>query len=259
MFQDALHEQDHFILLNRTVAVLVNSDERFIELRLIKVVVQGQVFECFLQERPCLLLFKLVIRVGIEFSPDLINDSYEHTIAFNLRSHSVAESLVCSEERVVNEHLNVAREALPYDRVLVAKGFAINHDHLLALLRRDRSCSLSVLSLSTVFSWFIRSDLEILLRNILIGHIDADLATTHVLRVSFIDLDATATTGIRHDTGYTHSTLPVRVIDPGDVDQAIINGREWINDHASTGELAVVDHHESRADASLVKWLVVNR
>jgi len=76
--------------------------------------------------------------------------------------------------------------------------------------------------------------------------------------MSFVGLDTTVTTSIRHDARDTHSSLPIRVINPCDVNQAIINGRKWIRDHASTGKLAVVDHHEGRTNIPLIKWLVIN-
>ena len=74
-----------------------------------------------------------------------------------------------------------------------------------------------------------------------------------------ISLDTATTARIRHDSGHTESSLPGRVRDPCDVDQAIVDCSEGVNDHTAVGVLSIVDHHESSVHARLVDWLIIDR
>ena len=73
-----------------------------------------------------------------------------------------------------------------------------------------------------------------------------------------VGLDTPTLLGRGHDTRDTERTLPARVIDPCDINQAIIDGSERIHDHSTTGILSIVDHHEGGTDASLAVWLVID-
>ena len=69
-------------------------------------------------------------------------------------------------------------------------------------------------------------------------------------------MDTTSTTGIRHDTSDTEGSLPSRVFNPGDINEAIVHASKWVDDHTTIGILTIVDHHESSADATLV-WFII--
>ena len=114
------------------------------------------------------------------------------------------------------------------------------------------------MKISLILRAFFVVDFKIRLGDILLRHIDADLSSTNVLRVSLVSLDTSTASGRRHDAGDTESSLPTWVIDPSDVNQAVIDGCEWVHDHAAAGVFSIVDHHEGSADALLAEWLIID-
>ena len=69
--------------------------------------------------------------------------------------------------------------------------------------------------------------------------------------MTLVRLDTLAS-GVRHEACDAKRTLPTRVIDPGDIDKAVIDGCERVHYHASICILSIVDHQESRRDAIIV-------
>ena len=200
---------------------------------------------CLHKELTSFIFVKTSTVVDVILDPDLFDDVLNGSVTLGVCSHAVGECLVVEEERVVDKNLDVAREDFPSDASLIFEWLAINHNNLLGSFGCRRSGVISKLEL-----WLLRLCLR---------HIDADLLAANVCRVATISLDTATTACIRHDSSHTESSLPGRVRDPCDVDQAIINCSEWVNDHTSISVLSIVDHHESCVHARLVDWLIVDR
>lgn len=77
--------------------------------------------------------------------------------------------------------------------------------------------------------------------------------------MTLVGLDSKTATGVRHDTSDAKSTLPGRIRNPSDVDEAVVDGSKRIDDHASVGVLAVVNHHEGGVNARGAIRLVIDR
>ena len=236
----ALDEEHHLILLDQAISVLVDGLESIFELSLVVVVGRGDVGEHLPEERARLWLIQLAAVVFVEFAPDLVDDLHDDALTLVLGRHAALEGAVGGEVGVVDEDLDVVGEALPSDRALVFHRLAVDHAHLaqgLGLL----GTSLRGVQIQLHLS------LGSLLHN---WHINADLATAHVLRVTLVGLDAASSARVGENTRDAESSLPGRVRDPGDVDQTIVDACERVHDRATVRVLAVVDHHEGRADAS---------
>ena len=112
---DALDEHNHLVLFNQAVPVLVHSVESLIELRVVVVVGRGNILHDSLEEDFGLLTVQIVAPVRVKLVPDLLDCILVDTIAFDVFRQSVGECFVLSEERIIDENLNVGWEALPDD------------------------------------------------------------------------------------------------------------------------------------------------
>lgn len=194
-----------------------------------------------MQEPAGLLFVKLATFVSVEVLPDLIDGFANDALSFCLGRDAVREGLVLEEDGVVDEDLDVVGKHFPRNRVFVHEGLAVDHDHLLVVR--------GLLS----FGGQLKLWLGDLVRNV-----DADLAPANVRRVSLVGLDAAATTSIGHDARDAQSALPGRIRNPGDVDQAVVDGGKRIHNHTAITELAVAHLHQGRVDASLTEGFVVD-
>ena len=203
------------------------------------------VITCLHEESTSFIFIETSTVVDVILDPDLFDDVLDGTVTLGVCSHAVGECLVVEEERVVDKNLDVAWEDFPSDASLIFEWFAINHNNLLGSLGCRRSGVISKFEL-----WLFRLCLR---------HVDADLLAANVGRVATIGLDTATTACIRHDSRHTESSLPGRVRDPCDVDQAVVNSSEGVNDHTTVCVLSIVDHHESCVHARLADWLIIDR
>ena len=135
---------------------------------------------------------ELTAVVDIVLGPNGIDSYSILTLDTGILGQNSGESLSGEEERVIEEDLNVLREAFPLDRALISQSLTIENENLLLLYRLSRG--------GTIFSWLLglllytfraictlslSGSLIIELQSsgwsLLFRNIDTDLATTHVL------------------------------------------------------------------------------
>ena len=135
---------------------------------------------------------ELTAVVDIVLGPNGIDSYSILTLDTGILGQNSGESLSGEEERVIEEDLNVLREAFPLDRALISQSLTIENENLLLLYRLSRG--------GTIFSWLLgllfytfraictlslSGSLIIKLQSsgwsLLFRNIDTDLATTYVL------------------------------------------------------------------------------
>ena len=139
LLHDVLHEHDHLFFLDLSIAVLVHGGKSLLEFRLVVVVGRWDALHDGSEEILGFGLVKSACFVGIKLLPNPIDSIPVNAVLLNLSSHPVREGPVVGEDRVVDQHFDVLREALPNDRLLVAKSLTVNEDDLL-ILRWLSSC-----------------------------------------------------------------------------------------------------------------------
>ena len=144
------------------------------------------------EEASGLRSIELTAVVDIVLGPNGIDSYSILTLDTGILGQNSGESLSSEEERVIEEDLNVLREAFPLDRALISQSLTIENENLLLLYRFSRG--------GTIFSWLLgllfytfcaictlslSGSLIIKLQSsgwsLQFRNIDTDLATTHVL------------------------------------------------------------------------------
>ena len=255
--EECLDEESHLVLLNEAIPVLIDRLEGLIEFGLVVVVGRRAVGEHSLQEALGLLSVESAAVVLIKLAPDLVDGLGVDALLLNLSGESPSEKAVGDEDRVVDEDLEVAWEALPSDGLLVLKCLAVDDDDLLLNLGSLRSGGGDWLTI-LIRGRSLGSKLELWLLRLGLRDVDTDLAASLVRRVTFVGLDSTVAAGIGHHTSDTESSLIAWIRDPCDVNETVVDCSEWVHDHASISILAIVDHHQGSADASLAHLLIID-
>ena len=255
---DSLKHSLHLDFLNAAVLVLVHGDEGLLELRVVVDVVRWRaVGYALLEEGACLVPVERATVVPIVLGPKLIDDVVEDAILLGIRGHAVGEGVVVEEDHVVEKDLDVAGEDLPGDRILIPKRLAIDNDDVALALWLSRGGTLRCRYLSCCCA-LCRLEIDLRLLWVGLRHVDADLLASCVGRVALVSLDTGAASSVRHHTSDAESTLPRWIGNPGDIDEAVIDGSKRIDNHTTIGVLAIVDHHECGVDASRAVWLVID-
>ena len=135
---------------------------------------------------------ELTAVVDIVLGPNGIDSYSILTLDTGILGQNSGESLSGEEERVIEEDLNVLREAFPLDRALISQSLTIENENLLLLYRFSRGGTIFSWLLGLLFDTFcaictlsLSGSLIIQLQSsgwsLLFRNIDTDLATTHVL------------------------------------------------------------------------------
>ena len=255
--EECLDEESHLALLNEAIPVLINRLEGLIEPGLVVVVGRRAVGEHGLQEALGLLSVEGATVVLIKLAPDLVDGLGVDALLLDLSGESSCESAVGDENRVVDEDLEVAWEALPSNGLFILKCLAVDDDDLLLdlwSLRCGGGDWLTILIRGRSFG----SQLELWLLRLGLRDVDTDLAASLISRVTFVGLDSTVAASIGHHTSDTESSLIAGIRDPCDVNETVVDGCKWVHDHTSISILAIVNHHQGSADASLAHLLVID-
>ena len=145
-----------------------------------------------LEEASGLRSVELTAVVDIVLGPNGIDSYSILTLDTGILGQNSGESLSGEEERVIEEDLNVLREAFPLDRALISQSLTIENENLLLLYRFSRGGAIFSWLLGLLFDTFcaictlsLSGSLIIQLQSsgwsLLFRNIDTDLATTHVL------------------------------------------------------------------------------
>ena len=108
-------EDDHLTLLNEAIPVRVNRVEDHLVLLLVKVVGRRAIGEHVLEEPLGFTLVQGAAIVFVVVAPNFVDGLLIDALFLSVSRDPSSEGAIRDKDSVVNENLNVSREAFPLD------------------------------------------------------------------------------------------------------------------------------------------------